>query len=410
MGNIVGKPFGIVVSKDYDTALEESVHEGNQGKFYLTAYQGSGLEDLPFSEDRNVLIINGNKIQGVSYQDLEALDSVKKKGALLNYKGSSSGFTKPSDSSLGDVYTLGQPTYQGDVLYPMFSLVIDLGQNSLIPLTPPTPQGATVTTTNNTINYSASAGIGFFGINLGSGLYAETGTIKLDIGSSLMISPNNSLEVRCGSGLSIGNKGLTVAIGSGLSMGDKGLTVAIGSGLSMGDKGLTVAIGSGLQANGNKIQVAIGRGLELSSQGVQTKIGSYLSFDSNQALQLNVGSLIGIGDTGLTSSGIKLVDSHLELECGTGLGLALGTTNNSYYYVKTDNTTLGADTDGTLKVNHDNSMTTTIDGLSINLPSIPTLEKLPLSTSAILVNDPDHGICVDIPALTKLVRLIMAAQ
>ena len=55
-------------------------------------------------------------------------------------------------------------------------------------------------------------------------------------------------------------------------------------------------------------------------------------------------------------------------------------------------------------------MTTTIDGLSINLPSIPTLEKLPLSTSAILVNDPDHGICVDIPALTKLVQLIMAAQ
>ena len=409
MGNIVGKPFGIVVSKDYDTALEESVYEGNQGKFYLTAYQGSGLEDLPFFGNRNVLIINGNKIQGVSYQDLEALDSVKKKGALLNYKGSSSDFTKPSDSSIGDVYTLGQPVYQDDVLYPMYSLVIDLGQHSLIPITPPNPQDATVTTINNTINYSASAGIGSFGINLGSGLYAETGTIKLGIDASLMISSNNSLGVRCGSGLSAGDKGLTVAIGSGLSMGDKGLTVAIGSGLQANGNKIQVAIGSGLELS-NKIRVAVGRGLQLSSQGVQTKIGSYLSFDSNQALQLNVGSLIGIGDTGLTSSGIKLVDSHLELECGTGLGLALGTTNNSYYYVKTDNTTLGADTDGTLRVNHDNSMTTTIDGLSINLPSIPTLEKLPLSTSAILVNDPDHGICVDIPALTKLVQLIMAAQ
>lgn len=137
MGNIVGKPFGIVVSKDYDTALEESVYEGNQGKFYLTAYQGSGLEDLPFFGNRNVLIINGNKIQGVSYQDLEALDSVKKKGALLNYKGSSSDFTKPSDSSIGDVYTLGQPAFRDDVLYPMYSLAIDLGQHSLIPLTPP---------------------------------------------------------------------------------------------------------------------------------------------------------------------------------------------------------------------------------------------------------------------------------
>mgnify|MGYP006920093979 FL=1 len=42
MGNIVGKPFGVVASINYEAALEESVKEGNQAKFYLASQRDAG--------------------------------------------------------------------------------------------------------------------------------------------------------------------------------------------------------------------------------------------------------------------------------------------------------------------------------------------------------------------------------
>ena len=75
MGNIVGKQFGVVASKDYNTALTESVKEGNQGKFYLTENGGKGFNDITATTDdsRNTLIVNGNVLRGISKADAEKL-------------------------------------------------------------------------------------------------------------------------------------------------------------------------------------------------------------------------------------------------------------------------------------------------------------------------------------------------
>lgn len=64
MGNVVGKQFGVVASKDYITALTESVKEGNQGKFYLAQSGGNGFDNITAitNDNRNTLIVNGNEI------------------------------------------------------------------------------------------------------------------------------------------------------------------------------------------------------------------------------------------------------------------------------------------------------------------------------------------------------------
>ena len=78
MGNIVGKQFRVVASKDYATALAESVKEGNQAKFYLAQKDGKALDGVTATtdNDRNTLIINGNRIQGVSNNDISKLDAL----------------------------------------------------------------------------------------------------------------------------------------------------------------------------------------------------------------------------------------------------------------------------------------------------------------------------------------------
>lgn len=78
MGNIVGKQFRVVASKDYATALAESVKEGNQAKFYLAQKGGKALDGVTKTtdNDRNTLIINGNRIQGVSNNDISKLDAL----------------------------------------------------------------------------------------------------------------------------------------------------------------------------------------------------------------------------------------------------------------------------------------------------------------------------------------------
>ena len=75
MGNIVGKQFRVVASKNVTDSLADSVKEGNQAKFYLAQdgpAGGAALDNITKVTDdaRNVLIINGNKIQGISNNDV----------------------------------------------------------------------------------------------------------------------------------------------------------------------------------------------------------------------------------------------------------------------------------------------------------------------------------------------------
>lgn len=133
MGNVVGKQFGVVASKDYNTALTESVKEGNQGKFYLTETGGKGFDNITTATDdsRNTLIVNGNKIQGVSTSDinkLNTIDSAIIDSGFFKYKRSVGYFSdlpsNPADVRPGDVYNVNTEFELDGICYPAYTNVV----------------------------------------------------------------------------------------------------------------------------------------------------------------------------------------------------------------------------------------------------------------------------------------------
>lgn len=139
MGNIVGKQFRVVASKDYAPALAESVKEGNQAKFYLAQKDGKALDGVTATtdNDRNTLIINGNRIQGVSNNDISKLDAITDVTKLFKYKGSVNTFDDlPTgalhDVSVGDVWNIKSNFTLENVEYPAYTNVVCIGATSKI--------------------------------------------------------------------------------------------------------------------------------------------------------------------------------------------------------------------------------------------------------------------------------------
>lgn len=133
MGNVVGKQFGVVASKDYNTALTESVKEGNQGKFYLTETGGKGFDNITTAtnDSRNTLIVNGNKIQGVSTSDINKLNTIGSAitdSGFFKYKRSVGYFSdlpsNPADVRPGDVYNVNTEFELDGVRYPAYTNVV----------------------------------------------------------------------------------------------------------------------------------------------------------------------------------------------------------------------------------------------------------------------------------------------
>ena len=92
MGNIVGKQFRVVASKNLNDSLADSVKEGNKAKFYLAQNNNpneqKALENVTTvtNDDRNVLIINGNTIQGISKNDISKLDAISDATKIFKYQ------------------------------------------------------------------------------------------------------------------------------------------------------------------------------------------------------------------------------------------------------------------------------------------------------------------------------------
>lgn len=141
MGNIVGKQFRVVASKNYATALAESVKEGNQAKFYLAQKDGKALDGVTATtdNDRNTLIINGNTIQGVSNNDISKLDAITDVSKLFVYKGSvsPSEFKALSayDVVKGDVYNVTGECEVNEIKYPAYTNFICINVSQLGPQT-----------------------------------------------------------------------------------------------------------------------------------------------------------------------------------------------------------------------------------------------------------------------------------
>lgn len=137
MGKIVGKQFRVVASKNLKDSLADSVKEGNQAKFYLAQApsvasinpDGVSLDDVttPDKEfDRNVLIINGNKIQGVNDSDIIKLNAIQDVINLFVYKGSVDTFANlpTTNVKVGDVYNVNREFYIENVSYPAHTNVV----------------------------------------------------------------------------------------------------------------------------------------------------------------------------------------------------------------------------------------------------------------------------------------------
>lgn len=217
-----------------------------------------------------------------------------------------------------------------------------------------------------------------------------------------------------------------------------------------GDGISNLMVGAGLTKTGNIINLNLGTGVSTGGDSkLIVKTGNWLTTDSNNSITLNTkileGQTINPGDNKSYSKGgidfptIKSgaeENAYLQLRCGTGLAFSEGglkisgltsSVQDGRYYVNIDNTTIGLNTNSKLRVKHDstlsessnglsvkvgNNLVTGDDGINIQLPvPIPSdLQQLPVSTAAILVNDGNNGLCVDIPALKRLVELIMAAK
>lgn len=229
MGKIKDKVFGLVVSKNVTDSLADSIKDNNQAKFYLAQDKlpnGQALDDVTSPNeltDRNVLIINGNKIQGVNQNDLSKLDSITDVGKLFKYKGSVATGGEllkkvPPEAEVGDVWNVEQECEIDGVKYPAHTNFVCSSAKASIAGKPASStwdslggtmqMGTEVSPAGDpsgTINYKSptKVPINSFGIRLGTDTGIVTngsGIISLDLSTALSEKfNNNTLKFSSGS-------------------------------------------------------------------------------------------------------------------------------------------------------------------------------------------------------------------
>lgn len=377
MGNIVGKQFRVVASKDYPTALAESVKEGNQAKFYLAQQYGKALDGVTATtdNDRNTLIINGNRIQGVSNNDISKLDAITDATKLFKYKGSVDTFDDlPTgafrDVSIGDVWNIKSNFGLAGVTYPAYTNVVCVtaeygsapvikwdalgGTMEMGTSVAPTVEGYRLSyKTKNNIPISS------FGITLSSdtGIMADaSGIIRLDLSTALSEKFNdNTLKFSGGSrpverfqidvdtthgiyitedkkiGLLVTNAATTPttpggAFGDSLLQIGNGLTpiaafnIKIGNGLHIetqndNEIGLNIST-DGLGINNNQLYLSISsdRDVDIYENQYEHCNGGGLCIDSHGGLRIAVATHHNINGGDIIEGGIVIGSGYVDLD------------------------------------------------------------------------------------------------
>nr|DAG91892.1 MAG TPA: hypothetical protein [Crassvirales sp.] len=358
MGNIVGKQFRVVASKDYATALAESVKEGNQAKFYLAQKDGKALDGVTATtyNDRNTLIINGNGIQGVSNNDISKLDAITDVTKLFKYKGSVDTFDDlPTgtlrDVSVGDVWNIKSNFTLEDVTYPAYTNVVCVvaayGSAPVIKwdaLGGTMEMGTSVAPTvkDSILSYKTKNNIPIssFAITLGSdtGIMADAGgTIRLDLSTALSEKFNNNTLKFSGDSRPVERFQIDVDTTHGIYITkDKKIgllvtnaaTTATTPGGAFGDS--LLQIGNGLTPIA-AFNIKTGNGLRIETQN-DNEIGLNIStnglgIDNNKQLYLSLS----------TDSGANIYESQYEyckegglcIDSNGGLRIAVATHYNS---------------------------------------------------------------------------------
>lgn len=241
MGNIVGKQFRVVASKDLTTAIAESVKDGNQAKFYLAQRNtGKALNDVTKTtdDDRNTLVVNGNLIQGVSHNDFAKLDAITDVTKIFKYKGTvytkEELFEKEHDPSTkkGDVWNVECQCTINGITYPAYTnfVYIDTTNNSEINWdslggTMQIGTAAVPTVENSVLRYKTVDMVPacYFEIVLGSdtGLIADTdGVIRIKSDKKKFSSiGNGSGTLSCNSASPLNDITLHISTYNGLFIG-----------------------------------------------------------------------------------------------------------------------------------------------------------------------------------------------
>ncbi len=355
MGNIVGKQFRVVASKDYATALAESVKEGNQAKFYLAQKDGKALDGVTATtdNDRNTLIINGNRIQGVSNNDISKLDAITDVTKLFKYKGSVDTFDDlPTgalrDVSVGDVWNIKSNFTLEDVTYPAYTNVVCVtavyGSAPMIKwdaLGGTMEMGTSVAPTvkDSRLSYKTKNNIPIssFEIVLGSdtGIMAgASGIIRLDLSTALSEKFNNNTLKFSGGSRPVERFQIDVDTTHGIYITEDkkiGLLVtnaATTSGGAFGDS--LLQIGNGLTPIA-AFNIKTGNGLRIETQN-DNEIGlnistNGLSINNNKQLYL---SLSNDSNASIYESQYEYCkEGGLCIDSNGGLRIAVATHYNS---------------------------------------------------------------------------------
>lgn len=278
MGNIVGKQFGVVASKNYTTALAESVKEGNQAKFYL-AQSGSGiaLDNITkvTDDDRNTLIINGNKIQGISNNDVAKLNAITDVTKLFKYKGSVSpeDFNALSayDVNKGDVYNVTGECEVNKIKYPAHTNFVCVNVSQL------GPQASTIEW--DSLGGTMQIGTPTKGVKIGTGTIQWSNTnrvpisdLQLRVEKGLSVSTNETIGINIGTGLKFQGNIIALKLSTESTEVISVYEGAGTSGLNIDDKGgLYVALATSSD-NGTRYLVHLSKGIALDYAQLVTSL------------------------------------------------------------------------------------------------------------------------------------------
>lgn len=358
----VGKPFGVVTSKNQATAITESKQADNAGQFYITRTNNSNTGGVGNTEgnasEAISLTINGNVLRGISKDDATKL--------------------------------------------------ANLSTN--------TGGGATKEEVFSWLGLSTNASL--------------QGVISTNTG----IDNNTVLRIGGPEGIDFIPRAFDLKLGTGFTSSGNKLDLSLGNGLFLDEDKVSLNLGNSLfikkYTNGVDLNADYLSGTEKDVNSFYYSKGGIVFANTIKSGQKN--------DSVTESGTFTNPTNYMRLRCGTGLAFQEGYQDfgdnssqilghDGKYYVNIDNTTIGLNTSSKLRVKHDdtlsessnglsvkvgNNLVTGDDGINIQLP-VPTpsnLQQLPVSTAAILVNDGNNGLCVDIPALKRLVELIMAAK
>lgn len=334
MGNIVGKLFRVVASKNLKDALADSVKGGNQAKFYLAQNNNpndqKALENVTTATDydRNVLIVNGNTIQGVSENDISKLDAISDVTKIFKYQGSLA--TKeellakiPPSVEVGDVYNVEYGVTLNNFIYPAHTNFVYIGGHENTELNWDSLGGTMQIGTpaiqrresNSTISWGTRNEIPLsefkFTVNTNTGLYIDddarlaltissggkpTLYVSTDPATSLVTyksviranHPLNSITIQVSTGLKIeDNDKICLRLASGANLGSAGSNYsgARVSGLDIFEGGLYVVLSSSATIN-EKFLVNNGDGISLDYTGLVN------SLKADKSLEVYIGSLI----------------------------------------------------------------------------------------------------------------------